>query len=174
MLEAHYALALATIAGWSKTMSGDATSMLRRLFREIGSWAATPRWSGAGFTRMVMELADQPGHPARAIARRHKATIESWLAQELERRGVADARRVAAQLQLLTEGCMSLLLIHGDRRYVEIAAEAAARLVQPQKQYARKVSQAIVAPKRPHSASARTKSPARPLPRTPTTSRAMR
>jgi hypothetical protein len=37
----------------------------------LSGWASsTPRWSGSGFTRLVVELADLPGHPARAIARR--------------------------------------------------------------------------------------------------------
>ncbi len=36
-----------------------------------------------------MELADLPGHPARAIARRHKAALEDWPAGEFERRGVS-------------------------------------------------------------------------------------
>jgi hypothetical protein len=33
-----------------------------------------------GFTRLVIELADLPGHPARLIARRHKAMLETQLA----------------------------------------------------------------------------------------------
>jgi hypothetical protein len=31
-----------------------------------------------------------PTHPARAIARRHKAAIEAWLAEEFVRRKVAE------------------------------------------------------------------------------------
>lgn len=151
VLESHHEQALATIRGWSATLPADAPSMLRWLFREIGSWAERPKWSGAGFTRMVMELADQPGHPARAIARRHKARIEGWLASELEARGVATPADAARQVMLLTEGCMSLLLVHRDRHYVEVAAEAAVRLVAAgrpsrQRQYARNVSQAMAAP----------------------------
>ena len=134
-LEFHSGLALATIERWSATLPADAPAMLRGLFRDIAAWATKPRWAGAGFTRMAMELADQPGHPARVIARRHKATVESWLAAELERRGVRNSATVARRVQLLTEGCMSLLLIHGDRGYVEVAAEAAVALLpSPQRQ----------------------------------------
>ncbi len=127
-------------------------STLRWLFREIGNWAAKPKWSGAGFARMVVELADQPDHPACAIARRHMAAVEAWLASELEARSVAAPADAARQVLLLTEGCMSLLLVHRDRHYVEVAAEAAVRLLATadraprQRQYARNVSQAIVAP----------------------------
>jgi len=44
-----------------------------------GTWAAKPRWSGGGFTRVVVELADLRGPPARAIARQHKIAVERWL-----------------------------------------------------------------------------------------------
>ena len=76
-----------------------------------------------------MELADLPGHPARAVASRHKIAVETWLASELAARKVASAAIRARQLVLLLEGCTSLMLVHGDRRYAEAAAEAAKRLV---------------------------------------------
>ena len=66
--------------------------MVDALFAELARWATGPHFEGAGYTRLVMELADLPGHPARAVARRHKAVVEAWLADELARRGVADAR----------------------------------------------------------------------------------
>ena len=50
------------------------------LFSELAKWSTKPGWTGAGFTRLVMELADLPGHPARAVAHRHKAAMEAWWA----------------------------------------------------------------------------------------------
>ena len=129
MLETHHGLALERIRRWSERLSGDAGAMVKALFAELARWATKPRWSAAGFTRLVMELADLPGHPARAIARRHKAAIESWLADELAHRRVADAALRARQVKLLLEGCQTLMLIHGDKRYAEAAAQAAKRLV---------------------------------------------
>ena len=129
MLEVHHGLALDRIRRWSERLSGSAETMLTALFAELTSWATKPRWSAAGFTRLVMELADLPGHPARAIARRHKAAIESWLAEELARRRVRNAALRARQVMLLLEGCQTLMLIHGDKRYAEAAAQAAKRLV---------------------------------------------
>jgi AcrR family transcriptional regulator len=129
MLEVHHGLALERIRRWSDRLSGGADALLAALFAELASWAAKPRWSAAGFTRLVMELADLPGHPARAIARRHKAAIESWLADELARRRVAQAELRARQIMLLLEGCQVLMLISGDRRYADAAAQAAMRLV---------------------------------------------
>jgi hypothetical protein len=84
---------------------------------------------GAGFTRLVMELADLPGHPARGIARRHKRQVETWLEGELRHRNVAEPAARAAQVMLLIEGCVSLLLIHGGNAYPAQAAEAAKQLL---------------------------------------------
>ena len=76
-----------------------------------------------------MELADLPGHPARAIAKRHKAILEGYLANLLEQAGIASAKDRAREIWLLSEGAMVLVLIHGDRGYIRSAAEAARRLL---------------------------------------------
>ena len=68
--------------------SGDADEILDVLFSELAKWSAKPGWTGAGFTRLVMELADLPGHPARVIAHRHKTALEVWWASLLERASV--------------------------------------------------------------------------------------
>ena len=103
--------------------------MLDALFSELAHWAAKPRWAGAGFTRLVMELADLPGHPARAIASRHKTEVEGWLADQLAKGGVDAASERAREVMLLLEGSMSLMLIHGDPGVAKAAAAAAKRLV---------------------------------------------
>jgi hypothetical protein len=82
-----------------------------------------PRWPGGGFTRVVMELADLRGHPARAIARKHKAAVEQRLTEALAVHGPA-ARERAREIMLLTEGAMARMLIHGDRSYAATAAAA--------------------------------------------------
>ncbi len=129
VLDFHQDLALERIRRWSARLPTDLDAMLDALFSDLATWAAKPRWEGAGFTRIVMELADRPGHPARAIARRHKAAVESWLADELHTRSIPDAKSKARHLVLLLEGCISLLLIHGGGSYAEAAATAARRLV---------------------------------------------
>jgi len=92
-------------------------------------WADTPRWAGSGFTRLVVELADLPGHPARLIARRHKAMLEEHFAEVLRRAGVARPRERARAIWLLSEGAISLMLVHNDRRYTAAAAAAAKALL---------------------------------------------
>lgn len=111
-------------------MPFDRVGLIDSFFGQLSGWAAaTPRWSGSGFTRLVVELADLPGHPARAIARRAKAKTESWLAGRLANARVRNARERAREVMLLTEGAMALTLIHGGRSYIDAAASAAKQLV---------------------------------------------
>lgn len=123
-------LALARLQHIGNRMPNDQAGMMDSFFGQLAGWAsATPRWSGSGFTRLVVELADLPGHPARAIARRHKATTEAWLAERLAKARVARAKERAREVMLLMEGSMALMLIHGDRSYIDAASRAAKQLI---------------------------------------------
>lgn len=123
VLEHHHQLALARIEIWASKLTPHDPSSIDKLFTDLAVWSTGQRWTGAGFTRIVMELADLPGHPARRIARRHKATVEARLAR------VFGSDQAGAEIMLLVEGTLSLLLIHGDKRYAEIANGAAKRLM---------------------------------------------
>lgn len=127
----HYnELALERLRRMGERMPADRAGLIDSFFGQLAGWAsATPRWSGSGFTRLVVELGDLPGHPARAIARRAKATTETWLAGLLARARVARSRLRAREIMLLMEGAMALMLIHGDRGYIDAAARAAKQLV---------------------------------------------
>jgi AcrR family transcriptional regulator len=104
--------------------------LIDSFFTELADWAAKPKWSGGGFTRVVVELADLRGHPARAIARQHKTAVEKWLADALAAAGISSPCDRAREIMLLMEGAMVLMLIHGDRGYANAAAGAAKSLVQ--------------------------------------------
>lgn len=129
VLELNSELALARIRKREHRYSGSADEILSVLFSDLAKWSATPGWTGAGFTRLVMELADLPGHPARSVARRHKVAMESWWAGLLQKAHVAAPAERAREVMLLMEGAMALILIHGDRGYADAAAHAARRLV---------------------------------------------
>jgi AcrR family transcriptional regulator len=107
----------------------ETAAMIESFFCQMVEWAGKPRWSGSGFTRLVIELADLPGHPARGIARRAKAETEAWLAELLQQKKLRRPRERAREIMLLTEGAMALMLIHGDRAYGSAAARAAKRLI---------------------------------------------
>ena len=129
VLEAQHQLALQAFRTFGDRLSGSAEAIVEGMFRELAVWADRPRWAGSGFTRLVIELADLPGHPARLIARRHKAQLEECLAELLERSGVRKARELARAVWLLSEGAISLILVHGNRGYSAAASEAAKTLV---------------------------------------------
>lgn len=109
----------------------DIEGFIDSYFGELSDWAAKPKWSGGGFTRVVVELADLRGHPARSIARQHKTAVEQWLTEAIAAARIPSAHQRAREIMLLTEGAMILMLIHGDRSYARTAALAAKALVRP-------------------------------------------
>jgi AcrR family transcriptional regulator len=129
VLEAQHRLALEAFRTFGDGLSGSTEAIVREMFRDLAVWADTPRWAGSGFTRLVIELADLPGHPARLIARRHKALLEKCFAELLARSGAERPKELARAVWLLSEGAISLILVHGDRGYSAAAADAAAVLV---------------------------------------------
>jgi AcrR family transcriptional regulator len=129
VLEHTSRLGLERLHAIGERMPKGAAAMIDAMFAELSGWAAKPRYEGAGFTRVVAELADLPGHPARVIARRHKALAEAFFADLLAKRKVRSAVERGREMMLLIEGAMSLALIHGDPSYIQAAAHAAKRCV---------------------------------------------
>lgn len=129
VLERQHELAILTWDGFTSTLAHKPRRMIGKMFDDLIRWSSRPRWTGSGFSRLAMELADLPGHPARAIAKRHKAKIEARLAEMLALGRIASPRLRAREIWLLAEGAMTLILIHGDPHYAEIAKRTALRLL---------------------------------------------
>ena len=129
VLDHQHELAQARVRKYESRYSGTADEIVTVLFSGLAIWSKRPGWTGAGFTRLVMELADLPGHPARAVARRHKAAVEAWYAELFAKAQVSSPAERAREVALLAEGAMALILIHGDRSYADTAARAALRLI---------------------------------------------
>jgi AcrR family transcriptional regulator len=110
-------------------MPDNTNAFVDAFFNDLAAWGKTKRYSGAGFTRAVTELADLPGHPARAIARRHKGLVEGLFKDLLAQRGVSSPSEKAREMMLLMEGAMALILIHGDPSYALAAAAAAKKCI---------------------------------------------
>ena len=129
VMAVQHELAIAAFRTFGDRLSGSPEAIIKGMFRELAVWADKPRWAGSGFTRLVIELADLPGHPARLIARRHKARLERCFCELLEQSGVRRAAELARAIWLLSEGAISLILIHGDQGYSVAASEAAMTLL---------------------------------------------
>ena len=125
----QHELAFAAFRTFGDRLEGSPEAIIDTMFQDLAVWADTPRWAGSGFTRLVVELADLRGHPARAVARRHKALLEQHLAEVLDRARVPKPQERAREIWLLSEGAISLMLVHGDRKYAGAAAAAAKRLL---------------------------------------------
>jgi hypothetical protein len=113
---------MVAIEKWALKLCPEGAEGVKSLFSELALWSSARHWRGAGFTRLVMELADLPGDPARAVAGQHKA-VKARLALAF---GSAQA---GAEVVLLIEGALTLLLSLSDRRYADIDASAASALV---------------------------------------------
>ena len=129
VLKAQHALALAAFRTFGDGLAGSPEAIIDAFFKDLAVWSDSPQWAGSGFTRLVVELADLRGHPARLIARRHKAMLEGHLADLLAKAHVKSPREHAREIWLLSEGAISLILVHGDRSYALAAAEAAKKLI---------------------------------------------
>jgi AcrR family transcriptional regulator len=127
VLEDQHELVLKRFREWLRP-TAEPIAMLEALFAELKRWSAKPGWQGSGFSRAALELADLPGHPARLAAHRHKAALEQILREELAKHAQCDADVLARQVLAVVEGCMVLILVHGDPTYAD-AGGAAARLL---------------------------------------------
>ena len=106
---------------------------MNALFDDLQRWARKPKWRGSGFTRIALELADLPGHPARKATRKHKSDVEAWLRTQLEQMGSETPARIARDLAICLDGAGVLALIQQDVGYLEDARQMALRLVSTRK-----------------------------------------
>lgn len=129
VLEEQADMAFSAFQTFGRRLVGTPEEIVQLFFAELLSWSSRPGFPGSGFTRLAMELADLPGHPARRVASRHKQALEGHLAQVLAAAGVDQAEALARQLFILSEGVMALTLIHGQRHYCTAAETAALALI---------------------------------------------
>lgn len=129
VLEHYHDLAVARITKHAERYSGRIDQIIDAKFSDLVKWSKTPGWTGSGFTRMVMELADLPGHPARDIAKRHKAANQGWWEERYSESGISSPHERAREISLLMEGAIALMLVSGDRSFAETAQKAAQTLL---------------------------------------------
>ena len=107
VLDAQQELALAAFRTFGDRMAGSPEQMVAAMFEQLAVWSDQPRWAGSGFTRLVVELADLPGHPARVVA---GGTRRCWSSSSPSCwRGPAspNATDAAREIWLLSEGAIS-------------------------------------------------------------------
>lgn len=114
---------------WFDRLEGTLAEKIAGVFLQVAIHAQDPRWKGCGFARAAAELAGMPGHPAIAVASKHKHALERWLANLVQSHGVPDGQEVARQILVLLDGAITEILIHRDASYAHSAAKVAALLI---------------------------------------------
>ena len=130
VLDAQADLVSTEIRRWCGDGAAMPHEVIRQIFDGLRRWAQTPGWRGSGFTRVAMELAWAPGHPARQATVVQKQAIENVLAEVLANAGAADPSCLGREILLLIEGSNTLRLIHGNDVWYDVAETAALALAQ--------------------------------------------
>jgi AcrR family transcriptional regulator len=107
VLETQRELLPSRVQKYQERYSGNAERFVSVLFEELRKWSEKPRWAGSGITRLALELADLPGHPARLVARRHKSAMQDWLTAMLQRAGTPRAASKRANCSYWSRGLTS-------------------------------------------------------------------
>lgn len=128
-LEAKDQPSRALLQRWFEETPGDVAAKTRGIFRTLAKSAGHPRWKGCGFLRTSAELANMPGHPALKVGSSHKKKLEDWLRTRYQAAGIAHAMPLARQAIILLDGSFSDVLLHKDSTYMELAGDAAYKLV---------------------------------------------
>ncbi|MEJ8561052.1 helix-turn-helix domain-containing protein [Yoonia sp. GPGPB17] len=118
---------VAAFRNWTAPSTPKPEVFIAGLFAQLAEWSTQPGWTGSGFTRLGMELADLPGHPVRKASQRHKSALIFWLSDELSRRGISAPKRIAEQIVVAMEGAVALTVIHGDPEYFAIGSNLASK-----------------------------------------------
>jgi len=111
----------------------DPRARLLAPFAMLEPWFASRGFRGCPFMNASLELHD-PGHPARAVARRHKAATRDAFAQAaraLPGVGDAGAEALADQLALLFDGAIAQAQMRDPQAVARAALAAATALTRP-------------------------------------------
>lgn len=130
VLRGQHEQTLQQFEGWVDPVAQTPVEFSDSLFEKLALWSQTPDWRGSGYTRLALELADLPGHPARLAAKIHKTAIEAWLSRQLELRHADNFEDKAQAMAVLLEGAMTLALVHGNPSYIETARTNARTILQ--------------------------------------------
>jgi AcrR family transcriptional regulator len=122
--------ARAALAAAMEHAGDDPRARLLAPFVMLEPWFASRGFRGCPFMNASLEL-HEPGHPARAVARHHKAaTRDAFAAAARAVEGVDDPDALADQLALLFDGAIAQAQMR-DPATVARAALAAAAVLTP-------------------------------------------
>jgi AcrR family transcriptional regulator len=98
-------------------------------FDGVADWLEMDGYRGCPYLNVPVEITD-PAHPAQPIVRGFLQEVEDYLATLLQAAGYANSRALAAQVQTLTAGSISLAAARRNTASVLTAREAAVNLLE--------------------------------------------
>jgi AcrR family transcriptional regulator len=110
-------------------VSADPATQLSAWFDGVAEWLETEGYRGCPYLNLPVEISD-PTHPAQPIVRQALDEVEDYLTGLLEAAGYRDARSLAAEVQALTAGSISLSVARQSTASVMTARRAALSLIE--------------------------------------------
>ena len=101
---------------------------LRAFFAALKDWFESPGFRGCAFQNATIELAD-PAHAGAQFVKDHKSRFQQFLAGLVEESLGKGAAKVAPAVGLLVEGAIVTAVIQGSSDAVDVARDAALKLV---------------------------------------------
>lgn len=101
---------------------------LRAFFAALKDWFESPGFRGCAFQNAAVELAD-PAHAGTQFVRDHKRRFQEFLAGLIEESIGKAVVKVAPAVGLLVEGAIVTAVIQGSPAPVDVARDAALKLV---------------------------------------------
>jgi AcrR family transcriptional regulator len=129
VLEGRDGPARAALEAAMEHAGDDPRARLLAPFAMLEPWFASRGFRGCPFMNASLELHD-PGHPARAVARRHKAATRDVFAVAAGEAGLADAEALADQLAVVFDGAIAQAQMREPAAVARAARVAAGALVE--------------------------------------------
>jgi AcrR family transcriptional regulator len=107
----------------------DGREGLRRLFDLFEQWVRSPEFRGCPFLNAASEL-PEPGHPARVVARGHRAWLHELVRGLVESTGVTAPEKVSQAVVVLLDGSVATALLDDDPSAIVAAREVVERLLE--------------------------------------------
>lgn len=101
---------------------------LRAFFAALKDWFESPGFRGCAFQNAAVELAD-PTHAGTLFVKEHKRRFQAFLAGLVEEAVGKGPAKVAPAVGLLVEGAIVTAVIQGSPAAVDVARDAALKLV---------------------------------------------
>ena len=108
--------------------SVDAARRIPLFFEMVADWLETESYRGSPYMNTMVEIRD-PTHPARRIIREYFQETEDYLEALIAAAGYRDSRTLAAEIETLVTGSVSIAMARTSAAPVFAARDAAVRVL---------------------------------------------